>query len=114
MYSPEIAAELRRRGHDVRHASELGLAGRSDRDVFAAVAAEGRAVLTNNAADYVRLFTLAADDGMDHAGILLTSDRSLPRRRETIGLYVRVLDELLTANADADAFRNQLYWLSAA
>lgn len=112
MYSPKIAAELRARGHDVIHASELGLAGRSDSEVFAAIAAEGRAILTNNVADYVRLFTRAADEGTHHEGILLTSDRSLPRNRTTIGLFVRVLGEFLTANPSDDAFRNQLRWVT--
>jgi predicted nuclease of predicted toxin-antitoxin system len=112
MYSPRIAVELRARGHDVIHASELGLAGRSDIELFAAVSAERRAIVTNNADDYVRLFAHAADEGTDHSGILLTSDRSLPRSRKTIGLFVRVLDELMSANASDDAFRNQLRWLT--
>lgn len=111
MYSPQIAAQLRRRGHDVVHAAELGLAGRPDSEVFAAIAAQGRAIVTNNADDYVRLFRQAAADGVDHAGILLTSDRSLPRRKATIGRFVRVLDELLASNPSDDALRHQLRWL---
>ncbi len=111
MYSPEIAAQLRRRGHDVAHAAELGLAGRPDSEVFAAIVAQGRTVVTNNADDYTRLFSQAAADGQDHAGILLTSDRSMPRKKATIGLFVRVLDQLLKSNPSDDAVRNQLRWL---
>lgn len=109
MYSPEIAVELRRRGRDVIHAVELELGGKSDTDVFA-VASE-RTIVTNNADDYVRLFAQAAAEGVDHAGILFTSDRSLPRTRAGIGLLVRVLDELLEQNPSDDALRNQLRWL---
>jgi hypothetical protein len=112
MYSPDVAAELRRRGHDAIHVSELGLAGRSDADVLAAAAAEGRAFVTNNIGDYIVLFKRLVDEGNDHFGILLTSDRSLPRNRRAIGLYVRVLDELMRANPSDDAFRNQLRWLT--
>ena len=111
MYSPEIAAQLRHSGHDVVHATELGLAGRSDSEVFAAIAAQGRAIVSNNADDYTTLFRQAAAAGRDHGGIFLTSDRSMPRSKGGIGLFVRVLSELLEDNPRADAFRNQLRWL---
>lgn len=111
MYSPEIARQLRRRGHDVVHAAELGLAGKPDGDVFAAVAEQGRAIVTNNADDYTRLFRLAAAGGVDHDGIFLTSDRSLPRNRAGIGLLVRVLAELLERNPGDGACRGELRWL---
>jgi len=111
MYSPEIALPLRARGHDVVHASELDLAGRPDREVFATIAARGQTIVTNNADDFVLLVREAAAEGLDHNGVLLTSDRSLPRTKAGIGAIVRVLDGLLERNPDDDAFRNQLRWL---
>ena len=62
MHPPEIAAHLRRRGHDVVHAAEIGLAGRSDSEVLAAIAAQGRAILSNNADDYTRLFRQRSEE----------------------------------------------------
>ena len=111
MYSPEIAVQLRARGHDVIHASELGVAGRPDAEVFAATAAQGFAIVTNNADDFVLLVRQAAADGLDHNGVFLTSDRSLPRTKAGIGLLVRVLADLLKRNPGEDTFRNQLRWL---
>lgn len=112
MYSPRIAVELRGRGHDVVHAAELDLAGTSDDDVFAVAVSERRAIVTNNVDDFVRIFARAADEQRGHAGILLTSDRSLPRSVRTTGLYVRVLEELLNANPAEDAFSGQLRWIT--
>lgn len=111
MYSPEIAAQLRRRGHNVVHATELDLAGTSDAEVFAAMAAEGRAIVTNNADDYTLLFSRAAGEGLEHSGVFLTSDRSMPRSRAGIGLFVRVLEDVLEGSPSDDAYRNQLRWL---
>jgi hypothetical protein len=111
MYSPEIAVQLRPRGHDVIHASELGVAGRPDAEVFAATAAQGFAIVTNNADDSLLLVRQAAADGLDHNGVFLTSDRSLPRSKAGIGLLVRVLADLFKRNPGEDTFRNQLRWL---
>ena len=112
MYSPQIASQLRSRNHDVLSVSERpDLMGRSDEELFAAMAADNRAIVTNNAADFVLLFQRETAEGMDHAGLLLTSDRSLPRTKAGIGRYVAVLDDLLTSHPTDDALRNQLRWL---
>lgn len=112
MYSPQIASQLRSRNHDVLSVSERpDLMGRSDEELFAAMAADNRAIVTNNAADFVPLLQRAAADGTGHAGLLLTSDRSLPRTKAGIGRYVAVLDELLASHSADDSFRNQMRWL---
>lgn len=112
MYSPQIASQLRSRNHDVVSVSERpDLMGRSDEELFAAMAGDNRAIVTNNAADFMPLLQRAASDGVDHAGLLLTSDRSLPRTKAGIGRYVAALDEFLSAHPDANALHNQLRWL---
>ena len=112
MYSPQIARQLRSRDHDVVSVTERAeLGGKSDEGLFAAMAAEHRAIVTNDAADFVLLFQRATAEGMDHAGLLFTSDRSLPRTKAGIGRYVTVLDDLLTSHPTDDALRNQLRWL---
>ena len=110
--SPEIARQLRSRRHDVQATVERpDLVSLPDHELFARMAVERRAILTNNVPDYVKLFNAALGSGQAHYGLLLSDDRSMPRARNTIGLFVRVLDEFLEAHPAEDALRNQLRWL---
>jgi predicted nuclease of predicted toxin-antitoxin system len=110
-YSPRIAKELRRRGHDVVMARERSeLRGLTDPALFAMAVAERRAIVTENAADFLPLLAAAAIRGDDHFGIVLTSPRQFPRRRRGIRL-VTALDAFLTANHADDGLRGQSWWL---
>lgn len=110
--SPEIARQLRSRRHDVQAAVERpDLVSLPDHELFARMAVERRAILTNNVPDYMKVFNAALGSSQEHYGLLLTDDRSMPRGRNTIGLFVRVLDEFLEAHPTEDALRNQLRWL---
>lgn len=112
MYSPQIAIELRHRGHDVVAVVERPeLVGRSDEELLVLMAKEGRAIVTNNVADFVPLVQAAATSGTRHGGVLFTSDRSLPRSRAGIGRYVAVLQTLLVAHPTDDAFASETRWL---
>ena len=54
MFPPAVARLLREEyGHDAVHVSEVGLQAADDAQVAAAGRAEGRAVVTENVADYV-------------------------------------------------------------
>ena len=107
LYSKQIAQRLRERGHDVVSVKERReLEGLSDGDLFALMPAEQRAILTENWADYDRRMRRATDEGTTHYGIVFTSRRQLPRSRETIGLYVRVLDDFLRRHPAVDALMN--------
>lgn len=95
-YSPRIAAELRERGHDVQSVKERDdLRGATDRQLWERAAAEGRAIVTENVADFMTLAREASAAGDSFAGLVFTSSRSLPRSRATIGVYVELLDELV-------------------
>ena len=111
MYSPRDRRSAPSPRAQLVHASELGLAGRPDAEVFAATAAQGFAIVTNNADDFLLLVRQAAADGLDHNSVFLTSDRSLPRTKAGIGPLVRVLADLVERNPRDEAFRNQLRWL---
>ena len=112
MYSTRIAHQLRQKGHDVMSIGEIeGLAGSSDGEVFAAAATEPRTIVTNNVDDYIHLFNAALEEDAHHAGLLFTSDRSLPRSRSVVGRFVRALDKVLRENPSEDALRNQICWL---
>ena len=67
--------------------------------------------MTNNARDFVPLVRARAAAGLDHAGLLLTSDVSLPRHKGTIGRYVTALAALMTAASEDQALANQVRWL---
>lgn len=111
-YAKQIAEELRTRGHDVVSVKERPeLEGLRDVQLFALLPAEQRAILTENWADYDRLLRRAVDEGATHYGVLFSSRRQLPRSRETIGLYVRVLDDFLTRHPAVDAICGSSRWL---
>lgn len=112
MYPPEIARQLRRRGHDVIAIGEqAGDRGKPDAAVLALAVAEHRTIVTNDRVDHPALFDDMLRDGRAHPGLLLTSDRSLPRTKAGIGGLVRALDRLMQAHPVEDAFTNQLRWL---
>ena len=112
-YSPEIARQLRARGHDVVAVAERAdLVGRSDEELLRQMAQERRAVMTNNVKDFVPLASRAAVDGDDHHGLVLTSDKSMPRRSDAIGRVVDALDAFLQCHQPEDSCRNQVQWLT--
>jgi hypothetical protein len=77
------------------------------------MAQERRVIVTNNVKDFVPLANRAALGADDHYGLLLTSDRSMPRRSDAIGRFVDALDALLQRHQGEDSYRNQVQWLSA-
>ncbi len=112
-YSPEIARQLRHRGHDAISVAERpDLMGVADDELLARMAGEQRVILTENAVDFVILAHRGAATGEDHAGILLTSPKRMPRRKETVGLFVRILDAYLCDHPAKDVLRNEVRWLS--
>jgi len=111
-YSQVIAEQLRERGHDVIAVTERpDLVGLKDVELFPLMPAERRAIMTENWGDFQRELREAAATGMIHYGVLFTSRRQLPRGKQTIGLYVRVLDDFLTRHPAEDAVLNSYRWL---
>lgn len=112
-YSPRIAQQLRRRGHDVVSVSERAdLIGVSDSDLLRLAAAERRAIVTENVADFVELTRHFAAREDDHVGVIFTSSR-FPRSRATIGVFVRQLRRFLRVRQQDTALLNQIHWLEA-
>ena len=111
-YTKRIAEQLRERGHDVVAVTERpDLEGLRDVELFSFMSAERRAMLTENWGDFSALIERAAAEGTNHYGVLFTSRRKLPRNRNTIGLYVRVLDDFLQRHLADDAILNSYRWL---
>lgn len=103
-YSPEIARQLRARGHDVVAVGERpGLRGRADRVHFAAMADERRTIVTGNVGDFRPLLAQAGRRGSATAGLVCVSPRRFPRRRSELGRLVAALDRLLRTYPEKDA-----------
>jgi Domain of unknown function (DUF5615) len=110
-YSPQIAIQLRKRRCDVIAAIERGWEQEDDEPLLALCAADSRVLLTNNVADFTVIARRSALEGRHHAGLIFTSDASLPRGRHTIGRYVGALQTLIRANRADDAFIDRTHWL---
>src|SRR6266851_1445541 len=103
-YSPQIAIQLRKRRCDVVAAIERGWEQEDDEPLLALTTAEGRALLTNDVADFTVIVRRWAVEDRHHGGLIFTSDTSLPRSHHTIGRYVSALQTLMRANPTDDAF----------
>jgi hypothetical protein len=101
MYAGAVAEQLRIRGHDavsVHDPEYRRLEGAPDADVLAAGLAEGRAVVTENVADFRRLEADALARGESTAHLIFTTDRQFPRGDPpTVGRMVVALEALLSA-----------------
>jgi hypothetical protein len=112
-YSPEIARQLRTRGHDVMAVAERpDLVGLGDDELLAWMAQEQRAIMTNNVKDFMPLASRATVAAEHHFGLLFTSDRSMPRRSDAVGRFVEALDDFLQHHKGEDSCRNQVQWLA--
>lgn len=111
-YPPQIAVELRKLGHDVVAVAERPeLVSLSDAELLAAMAADRRALVTENVVDFAPLARQLAAAGERHHGLVFTSPRSLPRSRRTIGVYVTALAALLDRFPARDALVGRTEWL---
>jgi hypothetical protein len=98
MFSPQIAAELVRRGHDVvAVAADPGLVGLPDEQILEWATEQGRCLVTENVKDHEALRRAAAAQGTSHAGLLYCGPKRFPRNRRFLGVFVVALDALITA-----------------
>jgi hypothetical protein len=115
MWSPAIALELRKRGHDVIAAKEPEHHGRyggiPDELVFERAQKDGRTIVTDNVADYEPLVADSEKQAVAHHGVVFCPwrqfDRSDPR---TTGRMVDALAGLLSDKANTTPF-NRRHWL---
>lgn len=80
MYPPALAQTLRAAGIEATTVAALGLAGRSDTDVFAAATTGGWVLLTENVADFARIAAEHLAGGSHHRGVLLALSSRFSRR----------------------------------
>jgi predicted nuclease of predicted toxin-antitoxin system len=113
MFSPAIAEQLRRRGHDIVAAAEVpALRHLRDPDLFAAAQVEQRAVVTNNVAHFLAIDALYRQQGRPRYGLILTSDRRFRRAQGGgIGPLVQALDVFLGAQPAEARAESLVHWL---
>ena len=111
-FSPQIARELRKRGHDVIAVSEVpDLLGRDDSVHFSLMQRQKRAIVTENVGDFRPLLKQAVKQGAKSYGLILVNPRRFPRSRKTIGLMVKTLALLLEKYPAEDALCDKEFWL---
>lgn len=106
-----IAPGLRDRGHDVVAAIEVQWNEFEDPVLFEHCVEDGRALLTNNARDFVPIIREWGAEGRSHLGLILTDDSSWPRTLDNAGRYIDALDALLTQHPADDALVDRVRWL---
>lgn len=113
MISPRIARELREAGRDVQAIKKdrPDLSGCADREIVQRMSDERRAIVTNDIDDFRAIHDRTLAAGEEHAGMVFTFDVTMPRRRDTVPLWVRTLADLLDKISGADALRNRIHYL---
>ena len=101
--SPEIARQLRERGHDVVAVGErTDLRGRPDRVHFASLPDEQRAIVTRDLGDFRPLLAEVLRRGSSTYGLVCVPAR-FPLNRDGLGRLVAALDAPLAAHPAVDA-----------
>lgn len=80
MYPPSLAERLRGEGLEAATVSELGLAGRSDAELFAEAVEQGYTLLTENVADFTSIAAEQLSAGQHHPGVLIALSSRFSRR----------------------------------
>ncbi len=110
MISPQVARELRARGHYVEaiKRDRPELEGLSDQELVARMASEQRAMVTNDVADFRVIHDRLLAQGGEHYGLVFTFDATLPRARANLTAWVGALESLLLTHPDDAALRNRI------
>jgi hypothetical protein len=91
MYPGVLSERLRLDSIDASCAIELGLAGRSDPDLFAAAVDDGYTLVTENVADFARIAAEHLSAGRHHPGILVALSSRFSRRPAGIAPLVAAI-----------------------
>jgi hypothetical protein len=115
MWSHEIALQLRRRGHDVIAATEPAheacYGNLADDVVFERAQGDGRAVVTENVADFERARVAFERIGRAHHGVVYARAPQFNRNlgAGVIGPMVRALDRLLSEHPEHNPQSRVIY-----
>jgi hypothetical protein len=102
----DLASALRRRGYDAQSTAEAGNLSLSDEDQLRYATERGKALFTYNIKDFISLAHQWNDQGIEHAGIILSEQFSQRQFGELLRRLLRLLDTLT-----ADEMRQQIIYL---
>jgi len=113
MYPPVIAERLRGAGHDAVSVLEVpDLAGQGDAEVCEIAVSNRRAVVTENAADFLEIVKRRSAVGEVAPSLIVTTNRAFPRHsRSFIGRVVRALSTFCEEHRDDDTQAGAVHWL---
>jgi hypothetical protein len=100
MYADKVAQALRDQGIDAATVAELGMAGRSDADVFAAAVDGEYVVLTENVSDFAQLCSEHVVAGGHHFGVLIALSSRFSRRPAGYGAIVTAVAAAASGQLD--------------
>jgi hypothetical protein len=111
MLSPDIAEQLRERGHDVEAVAASEHAELDDPEVLDVARSQQRAVVTNNVRDFRSLHVAAVPPGgAGHYGMVFMSG-SFRRTKADVGRIVAALEGKLQAYPGLEDLANAEEWL---
>ena len=112
MLDSELGVQLKTRGWDVESVQleHRVLIGQDDDAVLAYSTGVERAVVTDNARDFVALHEQWLTEGRSHAGLVIAPSRQYPRAKKTLGIWIEGLDAFLK-DPPSQTLNNQCVWL---
>lgn len=109
MISSAIAQQLRARHRDVEAVADRSeLRGLPDAELFDYAQMSGRAIVTFNRDDFLKLDRRSRSEGRDHKGIVILNPKRFPQGAASIGPLVASLDKLIAVGSPYSSF---IHWL---
>jgi hypothetical protein len=113
MYPARLARELRERGEDAEGVDErTPLRGLADEELFAVAAREGRALVSENVADFMRLYGEWGAAGRRHAGSVIALSSRFSRTPAGYEVLVDSLVELCASRPGSEAMADAVHFLT--
>lgn len=112
MYPARLASALRGRGVDAEAVDECPpLRGLADEELLVIAAAEGRALVTENVADFMRLYGEWGGSGRAHGGIVIALSGRFSRTPAGHEALVAALVELCAQRPEPEALTAAVHFL---
>jgi len=113
MYPARLAQALRERGADAEAVDERNpLRGLSDEELLVVAAGEGRALVSENVADFMRLYGEWGAANRRHAGIVIALSSRFSRTPAGYEVLVGSLAELCARRPEDDALADAVHFLA--
>lgn len=113
MYPARLARALRERGADAEGVDEQApLRGLSDEELLVVAAREGRALVSENVADFMRLYGEWGAAGRRHAGIVIALSSRFSRTPAGYEVLVDSLAELCSQRPGHEALADAVHFLA--